>query len=359
MSHAKYSPSNSARWLHCTTSVNLPKKEEKQSSYANRGTALHSAAEDLLTGKELKKEYDGYTPTAEDMELTVEPYVNYVKNIDADYFFYEKKVEITPECYGTADVIAYKVKTKTLHVIDLKAGKGIFVSVNDNTQLQIYAIGAVVLLEKIQFDVEKIVLHIVQPGIDNICSVEVDIKILSALYRDIQKAIKDVNAGTTNYAPSTAACKWCQHKTSCPALNTIAVQVAKKDFEGLELSDKLKMVPALKLFIKAVEEESLERLNQNKDLPGFKLIRSRGRKVWGQETIALTLLEKAGIPQSKLFSPGKILTPTQMVKLAKTENIDIDLSLYIEMQQGAPKVVLESAKGDPINKVADAINDFS
>ncbi len=357
--HAKFSPSNSKRWLSCSASMTLPEVKEKQSSYANRGTSLHAMSEDILCKNEVKDSYEGYAPTEEDIKLTVEPYVEYVQNLDADRFFFEKKVFITEECYGTADVIAYNTKTKELHVVDLKAGTGIYVVAKDNTQLQIYAIGALKLAREQDWKVEKVFVHIVQPGIDNICCVEVNKTNLIELQSKVLKAIHDVKNGNVKYAASEEGCRWCAHKTTCKELNKLANRVAQDDFAGFDLADKLEMVPALKLFIKAVEEESHLLLGQGKELPGFKLVRSRGRRVWLNEDGALSRLEREGIPQAKLFTPGKILTPTQIEKVVKKEKLNIDLTDFIIMKEGAPKVVPESNKGEAINKLAEAKNDFT
>jgi len=188
MGHAKLSPSSSKRWLTCTQSVLLPEKEEKEkeSEFAKRGTALHAMSEDILRGEEVKSEYFGYRPDKEDIILTVEKYVEYVRNLDADIFYYEKKVYVTEDCYGTADVIAFNSEKEIIHVVDLKAGKGIYVSAEDNTQLMIYAIGAIKFLLAEGLSFKSLFIHIVQPGRNNFQSIQVDRQELKALHKKIK-----------------------------------------------------------------------------------------------------------------------------------------------------------------------------
>ena len=55
----------------------------------------------------------------------------------------EYKVDLSPwipDCRGTADAIVFA--GRTLHVVDLKYGKGVGVDVTENEQLEAYALGA-------------------------------------------------------------------------------------------------------------------------------------------------------------------------------------------------------------------------
>lgn len=355
--HARFSPSTSKRWLTCTKSMLLPEQVKRgQTSYANRGTALHEMAEDILLGKEISLTYEGYTPTEEDIKLTVIPYCEYVDELDVDKFWIEKKVFITEDCYGTADYIGYSFKTRTLHVVDLKAGKGVMVYAQNNTQARIYAIGAIKMLKELELEMpEKVVTHIVQPGIDNYGVEEVSVENLLALHNQVKATINMIKNGDGEYAPSDEACRWCPHKINCPKLNDFATQVAMEDFkDNTPLAEKMKMVPALKHFIKAVEDESFKILDQGKDLPGFKLIKGRGSRKWVNEEKLIAELDKVGMPESFTYAPSKILSVAQMEKSFKKNEIEFDLSEFIEKQEGSLKVVADDMPGKKVNKVEDS-----
>lgn len=354
MAHAKFSPSNSKRWLNCTMSMILADKpQEEQSTFAARGTLLHDVAEKIL----LNEEYSMEGVLQEDIDSTVIPYVEYVRNLDVTKSFIELRVKILDECFGTADFVGYNEETKTLHVADLKAGQGVYVRVKNNTQIQIYAIGALKLLKQKGFEVEKVVVHICQPGMGNISSEEVELSTLKSLLDDIKKSIKAVNNSEGVYAPSEEACMWCQHKTTCPKLNEIVGKVALDDFEGVELSEKYKLIPVLKQFIKAVEAESMATLNQGKSLPGYKLVQGKGNRKWGDEKkIAFDITAK--FEELEVYSKPKLLTVAQMEKTLKKNKIDFDLSEYIVRPDGAPKIVFEDSLEKEINKTAQAIEDF-
>ena len=69
------------------------------------------------------------------------------------------------DSYGTIDFLA--ANNKTLHIIDLKYGLGVKVDATENSQLKIYALGAIQELDCL-YDFEKIILTIYQPRIGNV-----------------------------------------------------------------------------------------------------------------------------------------------------------------------------------------------
>ena len=357
--HARFSPSNSKRWLHCTASMLMPPVKEKSSSYAQRGTSLHAMADDILNGNKPHKVYEGYEPTEDDIAHFVKPYVEYVNAVDADLKWYEMKVKVSDDCYGTADCIAYNTKTRTVHVIDFKAGQGVFVKIVGNTQLQIYAIGAINFLRAEGHKPEKILTHVVQPGMDNNVSCEVDFLELTKLRASVFAAIKKTREGVIEYHADEEGCRWCAYKVNCLELNKKATQVATDDFEGVTLSEKLSMIPILKVFIKAVEEKSLERLQQGKDLEGFKLVRTKGTRQWENFVDAEKVLRKAGLLKRELYGKPKPLTPLQINKLIKKKNKDLDIGYLYSVKEGGSKVVPAQATEKAIDPIAEAKKDFN
>lgn len=359
--HARFSPSNSKRWLTCSQSMLLLAKPERgQTEFANRGTSLHAMAEDILLGNEIKETYEGYTPDEDDISLTVIPYVEYVTELPVTHKWIEHRVHLTDDCYGTADFIGYDSNTQTLHVADLKAGKGVMVYAQNNTQARIYAIGAIRFLMGQGFEEpKKVVTHIIQPGINNYGVEEVPVQELKDLFAEVKSTINMIKNGEGQYAPSEEACRWCPHKIDCPKLNEMAVQAAKNEFEdNTPLSEKMKLVAPLKLFIKEVEEESLRILGDGKELPGFKLVRGRGSRGWKSEDRIETALFNAEIEPSLYLTPTKVLSVAQLEKSLKKAKVDFDLSEFIEKKEGAPKIAPEDNPRKEINKTEEAKDAF-
>lgn len=145
---------------------------EKSSDAAERGNVAHD-----LAAKILKNEM-----RAEDLEeqfLPVLDYVYFVRQIDYDFEFVEERLDLNfilggaksergekVPLFGTSDFIG--VKDLTLYVYDLKYGDSYpdIVYADNNHQLIMYALGALELLGC--FEIEEIVLGIVQPNLNHI-----------------------------------------------------------------------------------------------------------------------------------------------------------------------------------------------
>ncbi len=156
--HAKLSASGASRWLACTPSVKLEGNYENTTSvYAEEGTFAHKYGELLLSleydyikkrsfNTKLKKlkENDFYS---KELEEYVQSYANsvieFVNELKATnknvIVFLEQRVDFSdwvPDGFGTGDVVA--IADNTLHIMDLKYGKGVPVFAEGNPQLRLY-----------------------------------------------------------------------------------------------------------------------------------------------------------------------------------------------------------------------------
>ena len=129
--HAKLSASGSARWLSCTGSVKAESTLPNTTTpYAMEGTAAHELADmclsDGLSPHDYINQHIAGIPVDEEMADHVASYVAYVKSFSGIHF-YEVRVDFSewiPNGFGTSDAIVIDEKLKTVHVIDLKYGKG-------------------------------------------------------------------------------------------------------------------------------------------------------------------------------------------------------------------------------------------
>ena len=174
--HAKLNSSASHRWMNCPGSVKASECFPASSSiYADEGTLAHEAAEQLIqTGKitpahkgkitKFYKEHQELGGDADQVAKTLEPYVEFVheelqdaKRTDPGaQLLTEQRVDLTPWIpggFGTTDVAI--IGGKTLHIIDLKYGKGVPVFAEGNSQLRLYALGTLDLLDTI-YDIETV-----------------------------------------------------------------------------------------------------------------------------------------------------------------------------------------------------------
>lgn len=139
-----------------------------------------------------------------------------------------------PEGFGTSD--ACIPSTKTLHIIDLKYGKGISVDAAENSQMRLYALGAVALFWPIyEFDTVK--MHIYQPRLDNISVEEMSVDDLLKWGEGI-KPIARLAFDGKGEAKAGDWCGFCPCKATCrtraeamfealeaqPASNTLSLE---------------------------------------------------------------------------------------------------------------------------------------
>jgi hypothetical protein len=181
LEHAKlFPPSGGKRWMYCTASPMLVKdKPNSSSAFAAEGSAAHWVSEQALKENSDtlffagKVYHDGKYSITVDAEMVkhTQNYVDYVYDLPGELIGVEVKINLSElmgvaDQFGTADAIKYDPQEKTLHVIDLKYGKGVKVFAEKNEQGLIYGSGAYLHLRK-EKEIEKLRIHICQPRLNH------------------------------------------------------------------------------------------------------------------------------------------------------------------------------------------------
>ena len=277
MKHALFSASGSNIWLKCPPSlsltVNIP---DTTSPAAQEGTKMHDLAHDVLLGK--KTTDNGY----------IETYVDYVKALGGKQY-YEQKVDYShvvdyhEPSFGTSDAIVHD--GNTLHIVDYKYGTGVRVFAEENSQMMLYAIGA---LKSLKFKkVPKIIkLHIVQPRLDHIDIWQTNIRELSEFSDTVTKASQEAFADNdiVKFNPGESQCKWCKAKGVCPALNKkykdMFGNVKTTALTTAEQATVLDSIPLVELFIKGVRESVIAKIKKGEKVSGYTLQAGRSIRHW-------------------------------------------------------------------------------
>ena len=368
MQHARLSPSSSSRWLSCTASVEASEKYENKSNSASVwGTNVHYLGEQLLIGKtiEVGQEHteQGVTFTVDkEMLECAEEYADYVKSfIDKNsVVLVEEQFDlgfISKGQFGTSD--ATVLNDTHLHVMDLKTGHNI-VNAENNTQLMLYALGAIHELEAI-YDIDKVTLHIVQTRANHIDTWETSYDKLMTFQTMAKVTAEAIIKGETTFNPSEKACKWCAHQTNCEALKAHVEETIKGAFDELEEIDgKADLIDVEHIkkildnkdlivsFIKAVEARSLELMQEGTEIEGYKLVESKTNRKWRDEAEVAKYLN-GKIKVNELWV--KKLIP--MTKILKLRPKDKKLQEMLIKPEGKPVIAPLSDKREPITKVSD------
>lgn len=382
--HAVLSPSSSARWLTCPASVALSKGiPNESSSFAEEGTVAHSFAEQAaLLVKD--KAYDAGTLALmvndEEMRDAVAFYAETLADIaSAEWAFFEVESGLSLDAItgeensnGTADCLI--VTGSTLHVIDFKYGRGVKVEAERNTQLAIYALAAMDYYAMFQ-EIERVVMHIVQPRLNHYAKWEVTAQQLvyfrNAVAERAELALKLYEEPSLvedeHFDPNCSVCQFCLAKSKCPKLtaHTAATIVgafptlAEQESVGDALSRVLVVpsdpanlakaygaIDALELWIKMVRDTMHRRLNEGQKIEGYKLVAGRpGNRRWKDEKEAEALMKKMRVREPEMYE-RKLISPTKAEKLVKAEAIGPrqwkQLEELIERPEGKPAVAIES-----------------
>jgi hypothetical protein len=393
MSHAILSPSSASKWLACTPSARLEQQfPDTAGEAAQEGTLCHECGELLIKrhAKQVtKKLFDRKIAEIEanalynpDMREHAENYAAFVMEryaeaqgdtVDA-VLITEQKLDMTayvPDGFGTGDAII--ISDKRLEIIDLKYGKGVRVSCENNKQMMLYALGA---SEKFsgeqnsgQQDVEpyffpKVRMTIYQPRLDNISSFEMSLTELSEWAKtELKTRARLAFDGEGDFCAGDH-CRFCRARTRCKALADRQLEIAKYEFaESILLTDAgiadiLQRADAFKTWINAIEAYALaEAINNGKKWEGFKLVEGRSVRAYLDPTqIASVLLEK-GYQEGVLYTKS-LLGITALEKLITKKNFEMWLGDYVVKPQGKPTLVPESDKRMELGSAASAAEDF-
>lgn len=335
MPHARLSASSAHRWTLCPGSVRLSDGiPNKSSAHAAAGTLAHEIAARCLTDERAspqmctgrKAEIDGHAVEC-DLEM-VDGVQFYLDTLDADVQKGDQtfvEVDLTPalktidpELGGTADFVRWRPSTKQLRVVDFKYGAGKVVEPTENKQLMLYALGALLTLDK---PAKGVTVTIVQPRIEHEDGrvrdwtfPAVDLINFAADVAESARRTRDSNAPLV---PGEVQCGWCPARHTCPELEKRQHALVAQEFsqavpyDPVKLAQTLDAIPLVEARIKAIREFAYEEAERGNPPPGYKLVQKRATRKWKDEK-AMTewCLENGLVP----FDAAPRKSPAQLEK---------------------------------------------
>ena len=247
--HALLSASSSKRWLNCPPSVRLEENFPNESSvFAEEGTFAHSVCEYKVKKylHERVKRPQSEEFESEEIEQITDVYAEFVisiieemkRNGSEPLAFVEERVDysnIAPGGFGTADMIIIGRDENgkgLLHIADFKCGRGVFVDVNHNSQMMLYALGALNAYGYI-YDIQTVRMSIIQPRLDNVNTFECSRKELEDWGESIKPIAKLAYEGKGEQKPGDW-CRFCRAKPVCKACKDEAMSLCRDEFLDLD-----------------------------------------------------------------------------------------------------------------------------
>lgn len=402
MSHADIGPSGLERVLACPGSHALSVGEPRTSSYDSRlGTAAHELGARCLAEERDAAFFIGETivvegePFVVDDEMAgfVQVYVDHVRRLPGDGVLVEQRVTVPViDTWGTADAIRPHAAAATLYVVDLKYGKGVFVSGRDNPQLKAYAWGAYSMFSVVD-DIEHVEVAIVQPRIDNIMSERYTVAELEAWAHGVAPRVAQARDLAARHAAGEDValdlapgghCRFCPAKAKCPAVRALVVDTTGIEFEdlgappvsngeggvskaegrGAELAAALPKLDLIEDWVRETRAAALRHLEAGGEIPGYKLVEGRrGHRTWANADAVETLMkQKFRLPVDDMYEK-KVIGPAAAERLLAKESPRRwqQLTQHITQSPGRPTVVPAGDKRRAISQtaVADAFDDLA
>ncbi|EAE9799430.1 TPA: DUF2800 domain-containing protein [Listeria monocytogenes] len=383
--HAKLSASGSSRWLNCTPSIALEAKFPEQKNggiFAQEGTLAHSFAELLLqkfNGDVAKAEYARKLNRLKKNSLYDASMIDYVEvyttiviekfqeahAADKDAVLsIEQRLDYSEYArggFGTGDAVI--VGNGVVEIIDLKYGKGVPVSAEENSQLMLYGLGAYNAFE-LDYDLHTVRMTIVQPRLDDVTEFEMEVSDLLDWAENVVKPaalLADAGKGELNAGPW---CKFCRARSICKTRAEANLALTSYDFKDPrllqpdEIAKILGQVAELKSWVEDVKSFALKEAESGGiEFPGWKLVEGRSNRRYADAEMVQAMLDLEGYSEELLSK--KLISLTDMEKLIGKKQVSAILGDLIEKPAGKPTLVVETDKRQAIKFKSDAADDFA
>lgn len=379
--HAKLSASGASRWATCPGSVQMENGiPDKESVYAQEGTLAHEMSELKLKhyldpkgfGKRklnaaIKKLKENELYQAE-MESYTDTYVDFIKEkalsfSSNPYIEIEKRVDFSRWVdggFGTCDCVL--IHGSTLSIIDLKYGKGVPVSSEQNEQLILYALGAYDAFNLI-YNLDKIELNIVQPRINNFSTWEISLTEL-LLWGDYFKVqAEKALGGNGELVPSAKACKFCKARDICTARaeNNLSleseIKLKPNEIPKDKLYEYISRGEDIAKWVADLKAYALDMCLKGEDVKGLKAVAGRTSRSWTNQDEAINKLIEGGIDEAIIYDK----VPLTLAKLEKALGKQQFTTLVGDMvvtSEGKPTLVFENDKRPAITNTVNATSIF-
>lgn len=378
--HALLSASGSHKWLHCPPSARLEEQiPETESVYANEGRLAHSIGE-LKLRKAFIEPMGPKKFNAALKKLQADPlyqnemlhytdvYLDYISGIvhsfaSPPYVAVEKRLNYSayaPEGFGTGDNII--IGGDLLQITDLKYGKGVPVSAENNPQMMLYALGAYHAYS-ILYGITRVKMAVIQPRLDSISEWEITAQDLLAWGESIKPIAQMAHQGLGENIPGEW-CRFCRAKAQCRARADSYSALADfgKPLPPLINNDEvgrlLTIAQGLKSWLGDLEEYALAECLKGNEVQGWKAVPGRSNRTFDNTDEAFKVLTDNGYEEALLYERKPIIL-TQVETLLGKPAFATLLNSHVVKPDGKPTLAPLTDKREAISNRTTAAEDFA
>lgn len=388
--HAKCSASHSGCWLNCTAAPTFEAQfpDEGNSTAASKGTLAHEFCEVMArynAGQITKRKFNSTIKKLRENELfeeemihTAEVYTEYLWTKamsfkSKPYQAMEVQVDFSdyvPEGFGTCDCVM--IGGDTLHITDYKNGTGIPVSAENNSQMRLYALGA---LKKygMLYDIKTVSMAIVQPRLFDEAKEEViTVDELLDWGERIKPIAQKAYTGVGAEFHEGPWCKnyFCKGRYVCRA--RAENMTALEDFKGLQIDGRLTeqekesrkaaadagfamqntlsdadvgdlLVRGERLisWYKELQDYALQAILAGKSIPGWKVVAGKSNRAFDDVDEAFEDIMKAGYEEALLYE-RKPKSLAELEKMIGRKQFAEIVGKHVVKPMGKPTLATQS-----------------
>jgi hypothetical protein len=346
MSHSNIVGGSTAkRVINCPASVKLVQQmpPQPESEHAARGTLLHNVIAELLEFDKKPEQclgaaYKTQTLTQELIDEKIIPALEALDEVDPEKqmeYMVETRVafgDFLPGVFGSTDLLGRK--GKRAFVLDWKFGDGVLVAAENNPQLLFYAAAAMrtPAAQWVFEGVEEIECIIVQPP-----AMRRWVTTPARVKEFEQELLYAVRLSSWADAPMQTGdhCRWCTAKPICPQMTGAVDRALKVQLAALpveQIAVQLQQADMLEDYIKELRALAFQMLENERAVPGYKLVAKRGTRQWVNEDAVDLWVYNETIPDAY---DAKLKSPAQMEKMLKKLGKELPSELVVSISSGS------------------------
>jgi hypothetical protein len=347
MSHSTIVGGSTAkRVINCPASVKLVQRmpPQAESEHAARGTLLHNVIAELLEFDKKPAQcigatYKTQTLTQELIDEKIIPALEALDEIDPDKtmeYMVETRVgfgDYLPNVFGSTDLLGRKGGRAI--VLDWKFGDGVLVDAENNPQLLFYAAAAMrtPACQWVFEGAEEIECIIVQPP-----AMRRWVTTVERVKQFEQELLYAVRLSDYPDPPMMTGdhCRWCTAKPICPRMSGAVDRALKVQLAALpaeQIAYQLQQADMLEDYIKELRALAFQMLENERPVPGYKLVAKRGTRQWVDEAKIEAWVDVNNIEDA--YEPVTIKSPAQLEKVLKKAKIEFPADMVVSVSSGS------------------------